>query len=95
MLRFGPFDRGGRVSRENLAKLLGGKKEEENGPWPPDVGIVKDTIRFVIATGRFDEESNWQNCSTRRTRNPERQHNGHRQCTQQHKHHLPNIGAST
>ena len=40
--------------RGNISYYLGGKSLTDNEEWKPDMRAVRATIRFAIATGRFD-----------------------------------------
>ena len=46
----------GRINRGSLGKALGGKTVEDSEPWAPNLRILKETLKFVKATGRWEEE---------------------------------------
>ena len=42
------------IRRSNLSFYLGGKSPSDDRQWPPDMEVVRATIRFAIATGQLD-----------------------------------------
>ena len=42
--------------RSNISFYLGGKSPSDDNNWAPNMGAVRATIRFAIATGRLDAE---------------------------------------
>jgi hypothetical protein len=43
--------------RGDLSYFLGGKAKSDPKDWTPDLSAVHATIKYAIATGRFDRES--------------------------------------